>query len=100
MRKVLSRSERGSLQIVERGQSEGKEFAEHHTLGQALGRAETEARPEAVETVAHQLLFARSKRGKPVADHDPVGQPAVDQAALTPRMAHHFGIVARTGDFE
>ena len=53
----------------------------------------TEAKPQAepVEALADQLLVARAKQREAVAHHDPVGQPAIDDAALAARVAHHLG---------
>ena len=53
-----------------------------------------------VEPVADQPLVARAERGQPVAHHDPVGELAVDQAALAARLAHHLGVMAFAGDGE
>jgi hypothetical protein len=92
--------QRGLVEVVERGEAERKELAKHHALGKTLGRAEAEAQAEPVEAFADQLLVARAEQREPVAHHDPVGQPAVDDAPLAPRVPHHLGVVARAGDLE
>src|SRR6185312_454095 len=78
MRDARPRSERGSLDLVERGQPVREELAVDHALRQTIGRAETEPQPEPVKAFADEFLVARRERPKAVADHDPIGQATVD----------------------
>ena len=57
--------------------------------------AEAEAQAEPVEAFADQLLVARAEQREAVAHHDPVGQAAVHDAALAPRVTHHLRVFAQ-----
>ena len=93
-------AERLLVEIVERGQAAREEFAIDHALGKTLDAAEAHALGKLGDAVADQALVARAERGETVAHHDPVGELAVDEAALAARFAHHVGVVAFAGDGE
>ena len=88
------------VDVVERGEPAREELAIDHPLGKSVGGAEAELPGELIDPLPDQPLVARSERREPVADDDPVGQPAIDQAALAARLADHFGIVADPDHFE
>ena len=60
----------------------------------------TRAARTLVDAFAHEALVARRQRRETIAHDDPVGELAVDHAALTARFTHHLGIVAFPGDRE
>ena len=100
MRHVGPRAQRLLVEVVERGQAAREEFAIDDALGETVGAAETHALAEFGNALADQTLVARAERGETIAHHDPVGQLAVDEAALAARFTHHVGIVALAGDGE
>ena len=100
MRQIRPGAERRLVEIVERGQPEGEEFAKHHTLGEAFGRPEAEPQAEPIKSLADHLLVARSQQRKPIAHDNPVGQAAVDDAALPSGIANHFGVMPHIGNLE
>ena len=92
--------ERVLVDVVERRQPARKIFAIDHAFGKTVDGAKTELLGQSFDTRADQPLVARAERREPVAHHDPVGQTAIDQPALPPRLADHFGIVADAGQLE
>ena len=76
-----------------------EEFAIDHALGKAVDAAEAHAAStsSAMPSPTRRLLREPSV-DETIAHHDPVGQLAVDEAALAARLAHHVGVVAFAGD--
>src|SRR5580700_10070590 len=98
MAHVRAGAERCLVEVVQRGQAAGKEFAVNDPFGEAVDRTEAEPERQLVESVGDQLLVARSKHRQPVAHDDPVGTGAIDLPALAPGVAHHLRIMALAGD--
>ena len=100
MRRVRALAEGVLVDVVERRQSARKELAIDDALGKPVDGAKTELPAELIDPLADQALVARSERRQAVAHDDPVGEAAVHQAALAPRLAHHLRVMADPGQHE
>ena len=94
MGQIGADAQRCFVEIVERGQSAGKELPVDHPFAKAFRRPEAQSQPQLVEAFAHEALIARAQRGKPVADDHPIGQSAVDETPLPAGFARHFRVMA------
>jgi len=50
-----------------------------------------------MQTLSDQAIVAKTKRGEPIAHHDPVHPGAVDRAPVAAALVHHLGVVAFAG---
>src|SRR5262249_25084715 len=82
-------TERILVEVVERGEAAWEEFAIDHAFGKTIDGAETELLGETIDAFPDQTAVARTQGRKPVADHHPIGQTAIDQAALAAGFADH-----------
>src|SRR5690348_5946250 len=95
MRHRRPRAKRAFIEVIERSEAERKKFAENDPLSQPFHATEFKSPREFLEPFADEPLVARTKRRKPVAQHDPVDRALAKNPALTARFVHHAGIVAR-----
>src|SRR5208282_659729 len=88
------------VDFIERGQSAREKLTINDPLGKTINRAKAELLGKDIDSGSDQPLIARSQRRQEVAYDHPVGQAAIDQAALPARLTHHFGVVADAGHLE
>jgi len=60
VRHARARAERSFVELVERGQASGIEFAEDHALGEAIHGTEAKPQRKLLKPFADQALVARA----------------------------------------